>query len=300
MSEGRNCAADLTEPPGMAARSSPLPPLARAHDGWTGLPMTLEPLLGQGTLTDLYTPDPLLLLARSGQGKRWYTSGRSTRELYTAPRMLELYSADTHLDQGRWEGLPGEIIAIRFPSSTVNRLLHSDEQPLDFPTRHEVFNDRVADLVLALWDEAASGSPQGPLYSQGLMMAVIGLLTAQHGASHAAPPRRAAKFSLHQRARLRSFIAEELSGNLCIERMAALVGMSSAHFSRMFKATFEQSPHAYVLERRIEAACRALRMERDRSVADIAAGNGFSSQAHFTEAFRRKVGTTPARWRSGT
>jgi len=74
--------------------------------------------------------------------------------------------------------------------------------------------------------------------------------------------------------------------------------MSPNHFSRVFNATFGQSPHAYVVEQRLEVACGALRQEADRSIAYIASGLGLSSQSHFTEVFRRRIGTTSAWWRS--
>ncbi|MCY1553962.1 Exoenzyme S synthesis regulatory protein ExsA [compost metagenome] len=73
--------------------------------------------------------------------------------------------------------------------------------------------------------------------------------------------------------------------------------MSPYLFAKMFKATFGRPPHAFILEQRIEAATRVLRTQRDRPLAEIANAFGFSSQAHFTEAFRRRTGTTPARWR---
>jgi AraC family transcriptional regulator len=41
-----------------------------------------------------------------------------------------------------------------------------------------------------------------------------------------------------------------------------------------------------------------LRHQPERSLADVASGCGFSSQSHFSEVFRRRLGTTPARWRS--
>jgi AraC family transcriptional regulator len=99
------------------------------------------------------------------------------------------------------------------------------------------------------------------------------------------------------RDRLRAIIEEQLSGDLRIERLAEPFSMSAQHFARTFKSTFGQSPHAFVLERRIEAASRALRTEPNRPVADIASDCGFASQAHFTDLFCRKIGTTPARWR---
>jgi AraC-like DNA-binding protein len=56
--------------------------------------------------------------------------------------------------------------------------------------------------------------------------------------------------------------------------------------------------HVYVVERRIDEACRRLRSHRHESIADVALSLGFSSQSHFTEAFRRRTGSTPRAWRT--
>jgi len=273
-------------------------PLASSDEGWLGLPTALVQLPGNGAeLIDYCTPTPLLVMACSGSGKRFYTCGLRKLELYSAPQMIDFCGAGFEIEHGRWEGVPGELIAIQFPTTTINRLLHTDGQSFDLPTQHQIFDNRLNELVRSLWSEAASGSPSGALYTEGLTLALLGLLTSQHGASRAHSTTQVSRFSARQRARLRAFIAEELSKNLCVERLSAVIGMSPDHFSRTFKATFGRSPHAFVLDERIEAASRELRLDRDRSIADIASGTGFSSQAHFTETFRRKIGTTPARWR---
>jgi AraC family transcriptional regulator len=282
-----------------AARASFEPPLATAHEGWLGLPTDLYRLPGSGEeLGPFYQADPMLLIARSGSGRRWYTSGTRTKQLYTAPRMIELVGAGYEMDRGRWEGLPGEVIAIRFPAATLARLLHNDAAPFDLPTRHELFDDRLAELAFSLWAEAQGGSQSGALYVEGLTLAMAGLLVARHGAVHASPAPHRTRFNASQRSRLREFVAAELSTGLCVERLAKLVAMSPDHFSRVFKASFGVSPHAYVVEQRLEAACQALRHQPERSLADVASGCGFSSQSHFSEVFRRRLGTTPARWRS--
>lgn len=274
--------------------------LTGPHDGWLGLPMSAYEIPGLGEQrVDTCLTEPLLVAAQSGGGRRWYTCGTRTRELRTAPHAIELLGAGYQVDTVRWDGKPAEVIAITFPAAMVNRLLHGDGPPFDLITRHEVFDDRIGHMVLALWHEASRGSPRGPLYTEGLTLALIGLLSAQHCAR---PASRAAtgtqRFHPRERARLQEFITEEMAGQLGIERLAAQVTMSPDHFARVFKATFGQSPHAYVVEQRLEAACRALRNEPDRSIADIASESGFSSQSHFTDVFRRKVGTTPARWRN--
>jgi AraC family transcriptional regulator len=51
------------------------------------------------------------------------------------------------------------------------------------------------------------------------------------------------------------------------------------------------------MQRRIERAKELLRSTPAPSLCDISIALGFSSQSHFTEAFRRRVGTSPAHWR---
>lgn len=269
-----------------------------AHDGWLGLPTTLHRPPARAERTGVYLHEPLLGVARAGNAQRWYTRGLHKCDVYIAPRRIEFLGAGYEDDRAGWNGTPGEVVVASFPVGIVNRLLHIEGPPFDLVTRHEVTDDRLTDLVYALWDEASSGSPRGALYVEGLTLALIGLLSTEHGARRLPAVSRIARFSGRERSRLREYIASNIGENLCVDRLAAQVAMSPDHFSRVFKTTFGQSPHAYVVELRIEVACRALRQEPQRSIADIASGAGFSSQSHFTEVFRRRIGTTPARWRN--
>lgn len=273
-------------------------PLAHAHAGWVGLPTVLYRLPGSGEgYADIHLPDPLLAVARSGSGTRTYTSAARTWDVAGEPRIIELHAAGFQVDHIAWKGTSGEVVGVQFPATKVKRLLHDDSPTFDLVTKHEVSDDQVTDLVFALWNEASSGSPHGELYVDGLTLALIGLLTTHHGAHRTAAGPRVAKFSSPERARLREFIASELAGNLRVERLAAQVQMSPAHFARVFRATFGLSPHAYVVEQRLDVACRALRQEPERAISEVALATGFSSQSHFTDVFRRKVGMTPASWR---
>ncbi|MGH3370868.1 MAG: helix-turn-helix transcriptional regulator [Nocardioidaceae bacterium] len=55
---------------------------------------------------------------------------------------------------------------------------------------------------------------------------------------------------------------------IAVADMASAAGLSRAHFSREFRRAFGESPHAYLLTRRLERAAALLRTT-DRSVADI-------------------------------
>jgi AraC family transcriptional regulator len=64
----------------------------------------------------------------------------------------------------------------------------------------------------------------------------------------------------------------------------------------MFKQTVGVAPHSYVLARRVERAKEMLR-STTASLTEIGLSAGFCSQSHFTTAFSRKVGATPAEFR---
>ena len=71
--------------------------------------------------------------------------------------------------------------------------------------------------------------------------------------------------------------------------MADVAGLSRAHFSREFRRAFGDSPHAYLLTRRLERAAALLR-STDRSVADICFSVGLASVGSFTTSFTRTYG----------
>ena len=79
--------------------------------------------------------------------------------------------------------------------------------------------------------------------------------------------------------------------------LARLVKRSPAHFSRQFRAMTTVTPSEYILLSRIGIAKKYL-AETDMPLAEIAVATGFSSQSHFTTAFRRVEKTTPAKWRA--
>lgn len=82
-----------------------------------------------------------------------------------------------------------------------------------------------------------------------------------------------------------------------VDDLARAAGLSRAHFSREFRRTFGESPHAYLLTRRLERAAALLRTT-DRSVADICLSVGLHSVGSFTTSFGRAFGRSPTAYRS--
>jgi AraC-like DNA-binding protein len=84
---------------------------------------------------------------------------------------------------------------------------------------------------------------------------------------------------------------------LGVDDLARAAGLSRAHFSREFRRAFGESPHAYLLTRRLERAAALLRTT-DRSVADVCLSVGLQSLGSFTTSFTRTYGMSPTAYRA--
>jgi AraC-like DNA-binding protein len=84
---------------------------------------------------------------------------------------------------------------------------------------------------------------------------------------------------------------------LTVAELAREAGLSRSHFSREFRRTFGETPHQYLLTRRLERAAALLRAT-DRPVTDICFAVGLSSVGSFTTSFGRVFGATPEAYRA--
>src|SRR6476619_892914 len=92
-------------------------------------------------------------------------------------------------------------------------------------------------------------------------------------------------------------LSDEEEGRVALRVIARAVRMSYFHFSRAFKQSMGMTATTYIAERRIERAKRMLE-ETELPISEIALRSGFSSQSHFTTAFRRLAGATPKAFRA--
>lgn len=93
-----------------------------------------------------------------------------------------------------------------------------------------------------------------------------------------------------------AFIDENYLNEITAADLAAVAGLSTPHFNRLFRQLLRLSPMEYILSRRIQEAQRLL-TTTDHAVGRIATDTGFYDQSHFTKRFRRVVGITPLQYR---
>ena len=84
---------------------------------------------------------------------------------------------------------------------------------------------------------------------------------------------------------------------LDVPALARAAHLSPAHFSREFRRAFGETPHQYLLTRRLERAAALLR-NTDRTVADICFTVGLRSVGSFTTSFGRAYGRSPTAYRA--
>jgi len=96
--------------------------------------------------------------------------------------------------------------------------------------------------------------------------------------------------------RVTAHIESHLNGSLTHRELAPIVRVSIYHFARAFRESLGESPHAYIMRRRVERA-QGQMLTSDIALVRVAHDCGFADQTHFNKVFRRLVGESPGAWR---
>lgn len=109
--------------------------------------------------------------------------------------------------------------------------------------------------------------------------------------------RIATRVELYRRLyRAREFMEANLEQSLTLTEIAQVAWFSPFHFLRLFKGAFGETPHQYLMHRRIERA-KVLLRKTDMPVTEICYSVGFESLGSFSGLFRREVGMPPVQYR---
>lgn len=96
-------------------------------------------------------------------------------------------------------------------------------------------------------------------------------------------------------ARAIDYINDNISKPMTTKELAGVACMSEFHFARQFKTATGRPPHEYVTWRRVQRA-KMMLIGAGMSIAFVALACGFSSQSHFSKAFRGAVGVSPGQY----
>src|SRR5882672_4740792 len=229
-----------------------------------------------------------------GPGSIEWGSKRSALEKfhYTAG---DLALCDRHV--GEWVGLM-RVSHLQLGVSDAALMACSDGAygEVELRASRKFADLRLSALVAAARAEMVAGFPSGRLFLDSVEQAMAVALVKDHAVRHR--PLQVYRGGLGS-ARLRmikELVHAKMEDDLSLDDMAQSVGLSTAHFARMFRKSTGATPHQFVLRQRLERAKEMLRAP-DARVLDVAVACGFKTQQHFAQVFRDVWGVSPTEYR---
>ncbi|HET8840756.1 MAG TPA: AraC family transcriptional regulator [Ktedonobacteraceae bacterium] len=228
----------------------------------------------------------------------WITHAISAGDWFLTPAGGEPYAL-------RWKSQsPGPLTTLHLHLNndlfvrTVRQVVDRDPARVLLQERSGFQDPLLAQVALSLQQELQhpASNAIGRLYAETSAQMLIAHLLRRYTTTAVSIPEPGRRLSSQQMQRLTDFILAHLHQNLSLEMLAQQVGFSPYHFARLFRHTTGESPHQFVLRQRLEAARRLLK-ETNLPLAQIALETGFPHQSHFTQAFKRYLGTTPFLYR---
>jgi AraC family transcriptional regulator len=277
--------------------------------GWRSLyAAILEEAPFQATERPIRHPSLIYHLSRPTQVTR-KIEGAARETALIGPRRICLTPGEASTE---WQhaGHP-EILQVYLRQSVyeaaVAEIYGCDGSGAELVPRFAILDPLLEQLAIAITNalrDANSGNRQygDGQYSDGLYIDTVAQMMAVHLArSHSSRSRPARILPAKalpgwKMRRVIEFIEDNLEGDLSLQAMGEEVDISPLYLARAFKSAVGQSPHQYVLGRRIERAKELLR-NTDLPVVDVALSSGFSSQSHLSHWFIRQVGVSPAVYR---
>src|SRR5262244_1126661 len=167
---------------------------------------------------------------------------------------------------------------------------------IELRLERELVDPRLRALATAVDVERTAGFPSGRLFLDSVEQALARALVVGYAVRDRAARTYRGGLGPARLRRVKEFIHAKIEDELTLSDMAQYVGLSTAHFSEMFRKSTGETPHQFVLRCRTERAKEMLRSAEMR-VLDVAIACGFKTQQHFARVFRRMCGASPTEYR---
>jgi AraC family transcriptional regulator len=242
----------------------------------------------------------VISLPLSHGNARLESNGRLLYDGDVRPGMLRVASPGERVRLTRRVQSAGAVITVagdwfrRFAGAQQHRDGFDEFQLVRPVLQH---NRHIEGLRSALFGIADIDPAQRPMYVEGLTLSLLSIVfNRRAGPDGMKPTSMGNGLSNRELELCLDYADSRISARLDLDTWASVLDMPTSEFVRRFRRTTQSAPYAWFLNRRIDRA-KQLMTNVDRSLAEIALEVGFSSQSHFTEAFRQRTGVSPARWR---
>ena len=207
----------------------------------------------------------------------------------------DLALCDRHV--GEWVGLMN-VTHLQLSISDAALMTSSDGAYGEVALRasRKFGNPRLSALVAAAHAEMVAGFPSGRLFMDSVEQAMAVALVKGHAVRHRLVQIYRGGLGSARLRRIKELVHAKMEDDLSLDEMAQSVGLSTAHFARMFRKSTGETPHQFVLRQKVERAKAMLRAP-DARVLDVAVACGFKTQQHFAQVFRDVWGVSPTEYR---
>jgi AraC family transcriptional regulator len=207
----------------------------------------------------------------------------------------DLALCDRHV--GEWVGLMN-VSHLQLGISDAALMACSDGAygEVEMRASRKFAEPRLSAMVAAVHAEMVAGFPSGRLFLDSVEQAMAVTLVNGHAVRHRPVQLYRGGLGSARLRRIRELVHAKMEDDLSLDEMAQSVGLSTAHFARMFRKSTGETPHQFVLRQRLERAKAMLRAP-DARVIDVAVACGFKTQQHFAQVFRDVWGVSPTEYR---
>jgi AraC family transcriptional regulator len=274
-------------------RATPMLNVLRATSwsrGWTGVDAALMATSG-GLKDHPSTPRYNLgMLVGAPVVATWHCDGSVQRRLQTPGHIHIVPPGFTP----SWEDdRPTQYLGISLTPSLMR--LAADEMGVNLdcfslPPQMELRDEKIEHIAFAIKAELEEEDPNDRIYAEGLGLALAAQLLRRYGRTYS---NKAMRGLTHRQVQsVVDFILGNLTKNLSLPEVASVTGISSSHFSVLFKQSIGLPVHKYVVKCRVEHAVELL-SKGTVNLSDVALKSGFADQSHMSRCMRRFIGLTP-------
>jgi len=198
---------------------------------------------------------------------------------------------------GTWARTDGlNYLSVAISDDALRAACDGSSNEVELRSTPKLVDARVGALIAAANAERIAGFPSGRLFLDSVEQALAVALVNGHAVRDRSVRVHRGGLGPARLRRVIELVHAEIEDELSLDRMSEAAGLSPAHFSQMFRTSTGESPHQFVLRRRVERAKEMLRTV-DARVLDVAVACGFKSQQHFARVFRRVCGASPTEYR---
>jgi AraC family transcriptional regulator len=170
-----------------------------------------------------------------------------------------------------------------------------DGAPVELAEELGSLDPLLEQLLLTLDGVLRHWEPSARTYVDHLGHALAAQLARAHSVIPRLPPAPLTRAGLSDRqwAAVRDLVEAHLGEPVPLRAMAGAAGLSVSQFARQFKIRAGLTPHQFLVQRRVDAACGLLR-DTAVPIAEVALRCGFSHQEHLTRVLKAHLRATPA------